>query len=98
MAKKSQAPALPLPALAPGSVPQDYNPQGTAEQRDVVASKDGWSEFTLSDGSVLRLKASLLDAKRAVDQYGPDGNPLYLFQFAIINQLIAPPNLRKKGK
>jgi hypothetical protein len=98
MAKKSQASALPLPPVAPGSVPQDYNPQGVAEQRDVVASKDGWSEFTLSDGSVIRLKASLLDAKRAVGQYGSDGNPLYILQFALVNQLIAPPNLRKKGK
>jgi hypothetical protein len=94
---KPPAPDLSLPAVNPASVPADYNPQGKAEQRDVVASKDGWSEYTLDDGTVLRLKAALLDAKRAVNQYGPDGNPLYVFQFTVINQLIAPKNLRKKG-
>jgi hypothetical protein len=90
-------PSLPLPPVPPGLVPANYNPQGVAEQRNVVASKDGWSEFTLDDGSVLRLKAALLDAKRAVGQYSEDGNPLYILQFAVINQLVAPPDLRKKG-
>jgi len=63
----------------------------------VVASKDGWSEYTLDDGSTIRLKALLLDTKRAIGQYSPDGNPLYIFQFAVVNQVIAPENLRKKG-
>jgi hypothetical protein len=98
MAKKSQAPTFPLPAVPPSTVPPDYNAEGAAEQRDVVASKDGWSEFTLDDGSTIRLKAQLLDAKRAVGQYSPDGNPLYLLQFAVVNQLLAPNNLRKKSK
>jgi hypothetical protein len=94
---ETQTPSLPLPPVRPGSVPSDFNPQGTAEQRNVVASKDGWSEYTLDDGSVLRLKAALLDAKRAVGQYSADGNPLYILQFAVVNQLQAPPGLRKKG-
>ena len=89
-------PRLPLPPVPPGALPPNYDPKGPGEQMDVVASKDGWSEYTLDDGTVLRLKAALLDAKRAVGQYGPDGNPLYIFQFTIVNQLFAPEHLRRK--
>jgi hypothetical protein len=90
-------PKVPLPPVPPGSVPQDFNPKGPGEQMDVVSAKDGWSEYTLDDGTVLRLKAALLDAKKAVGQYGTDGNPLYLFQFTIVNQVLVPPHLRKKS-
>jgi len=67
------------------------------EPRDVVGSKDGWSEYTLDDESVIRVKAAVLDVKRAVDQYGPDGNPLYIFQFAVVTQVKAPDKLKKQG-
>jgi hypothetical protein len=68
------------------------------EPRDVVGSKDGWSEYTLEDGSVIRAKAVILDVKRAVDQYSHDGNPLYILQFAFVNQVQAPDALKKKGQ
>lgn len=64
---------------------------------DVVSSKEAWSEYTLSDGTVIRTKAALLEAKRAVGQYSQDGNPIYVFNFAGLNQVVAPDNLRKKG-
>lgn len=72
-----------------------YDPKGNMEPRDVVGSKDGWSEYTLADGSVIRLKAALLDVKRAVNQYSADGNPIYVFQFAVVNQVSAPDSLKK---
>jgi hypothetical protein len=93
---ETAVPKVALPPIPAGSFPPDYNPQGAGEQRDVVASRDGWSEYTLNDGTVIRLKAALLDAKRAVGQYTVDGNPLYIYQFTIINQVIAPKHLRKK--
>jgi hypothetical protein len=97
IAAEPSVPNVALPPIPPGATPPNYNPQGPGEQRDVIASKDGWSEYTLSDGTVLRLKAALLDAKRAVNQYSPDGSPLYVFQFTIINQVIAPKSLYKKS-
>jgi hypothetical protein len=89
-------PRIPLPSIPPGTMPPNYDPTGPGEQMDVVTSKDGWSEYTLDDGSILRLKATLVDAKRAVGQYSSDGNPLYLLQYTVINQLISPEKLRKK--
>ena len=101
--KPSAAPAAPakpnvaLPPVPLGTVPPNFNPNGPGEQMDVVSSRDGWSEYTLDDGAVLRLKAALLDAKKAVGQYSADGNPLYLLQWTVINQVIVPEKLRKKG-
>jgi hypothetical protein len=93
----------PIPAPIPGHVapsasqfPFGYNPTGAMEQRDIVSSKDGWSEYTLNDGSVIRLKSVLVDVKRAIDQYGPDGNPIYVLQTTFINNLTAPETLKKK--
>lgn len=87
---------VPPPQLATAQISLGYDPKGRMEPRDVVISKDGWSEYTLDDGSVLRTKAVILDVKRAVDQYGPDGNPIYILQFAVINQVQAPNILKKK--
>lgn len=75
-----------------------YNPAGPTEQRDIVSSKDGWSEYTLSDGSIIRSKAVTIDVKRAIDQYSADGNPLYIVQTAVINSVNAPDELKKKSK
>jgi hypothetical protein len=87
-----------VPRMPPGTPFQlGYDPKGQMVPVDVVSSKEAWSEFTLSDGSVVRTKAALLEVKRAVGQYSADGNPIYVFQFAGLNQLIVPDDLKKKG-
>ena len=68
------------------------------EQRDVVHSKDGWSEYTLDDGSIIRLKAVILDVKKAVGQYNLEGDPVYVMQQTIVTNLKAPDDLKKKDK
>ena len=78
-------------------VPLGYDPDGLMEARDVIASKDGWSEYTLEDGTTLRIKAALLDVKRAVDQFANDGNPIYVYQCAIVHRVMAPDKLKKQG-
>jgi hypothetical protein len=98
--RKQPSPA-PIPGHIAPSAPQflfGYNPAGPMEQRDIVSSKDGWSEYTLNDGSVIRLKSVLVDVKRAIDQYGPDGNPIYVLQTTFINNLNAPQELKRKAK
>jgi hypothetical protein len=82
-------PAAPNPNLG-------YDPSGKMEPIDIVSSKDGWSEYTLEDGTILRVKAALLDVKRAVDQYSIDGDPIYLINAALVNQVRAPDKLKQK--
>jgi hypothetical protein len=74
-----------------------FDPTWKYEQRDVVSSKDGWSEFTLNDGSVIRLKAVILDAKRAVGQFGVDGEPTYIMQITVVSHINAPKSLKRSS-
>ncbi len=74
-----------------------YDPKGPAEPIDIVSSKDGWSEFTLADGTVIRAKAAVLDVKKMVGQYNAEGDPIYVLQLTMVNQTRIPDNLKKKG-
>jgi hypothetical protein len=85
------SPPLPHPQVNFG-----YDPTGKTESVDIVGAKDGWSEYTLADGTVLRVKAALLDVRLAVGQYSPDGDPIYVFQAALVNQIKVPDRLKRK--
>jgi hypothetical protein len=74
-----------------------YNPNGPKQPVDIVSSKDGWSEFALEDGTVIRTKAAVLDVQKLVDQYNADGEPIYMLQLTMINQTRVPDNLKKKS-
>ena len=62
---------------------------------DVDSSKTGWSEFTLADGTVVRVKGVVIDAKKVVGQYAADGKPIYLLQITMVNDLVVPDSLMK---
>ena len=76
-------------------------PTPTSPLRDgievgVKESTERWSEVTLEDGSVLRLRPSVLAAIRIEGEFDPEGNPMYALragQVMIISS--APENLRK---
>ncbi len=87
------------PSPQQGSIPIQlgYDPNGPAKSVDVVSSKEGWSEYTLADNTVIRAKAVILDVKRLTDQYAADGEPIYMLQLTFINQTKAPANLKKKA-
>lgn len=90
-------PQGPPQAIAPPpSANLGFDPAGKTEPVDVVNAKDGWSEYTLADGTVMRAKAALLDVKRAVGQYDPNGDPVYVLQAAIVTQINAPDELKRK--
>jgi hypothetical protein len=89
----------PLPAAAPATmqVQLGYDPKGPSESIDIVSSKDGWSEFTLADGAVIRAKTAVLDVKKMTGQYTPEGDPIYVLQLTMVNQTRVPDSLKKKG-
>jgi len=62
-----------------------------------VLSESGSTEVKLSDGSIIRLKNSVLDVWRFEDSYDENGNPLYNIRAAIVpNTISTPEELRKK--
>jgi hypothetical protein len=76
-----------------------YDPMGPMEQRSVVASKEGWSEYTLDDGTILLTRNAIIDVKRAVGQYNlANGDPVYVVQGASLINTMAPDHLKKKQK
>jgi hypothetical protein len=74
-----------------------YDPKGPSEPVDIVSTKEGWSEFTLTDGTVIRTKAVLLDAKKMTGQFNAAGDPIYAIQIIMAQQARVPDHLKKKG-
>jgi hypothetical protein len=71
-------------------VPSDYV--------DIVQSNELWSEFTLKDGTVLRLKPSLVEVRRQRNKFSPDGNPIYNVNAGLLIGVRAPESLRQGAK
>lgn len=96
----SPSPSMPPTVSPPPGFPPGftlgYNPSGPKEPVDIVSSKDGWSEFQLADGTVVRAKAVVLDVKKMVGQYNTEGEPIYELQLTMVNQTRVPPELIKK--
>ena len=82
-----------VPFPTPISPPMDGSEVGVSE------STEKWSEVTLEDGTVLRVKPSVLSAIRMDGQYDPDGNPAYLIKAQqVVMVASAPEHLRKASK
>lgn len=79
------------------SVQLGYDPKGPSEPVDIVSSKDGWSEYTLADGTVIRAKGVVLDVKKMIGQFNAEGDPIYVMQLTLINQARVPERLKKKS-
>jgi len=79
------------------SVQLGYDPKGPWEPVDIVSSKEGWSEFALEDGTIIRAKALLLDVKKMIGQFNAEGEPVYAMQLIMANQARVPDNLKKKS-
>jgi hypothetical protein len=86
-------------ARSPGSISVQlgFDPKGPAEPVDIVSSKEGWSEYTLVDGAVIRSKGVILDVKKMIGQYDADGDPIYILQLTIVNKVRVPGKLKKNG-
>jgi hypothetical protein len=64
----------------------------------VAESTEKWSEFTLEDGTVIRMKATLVSAARVKGEYDSQGNPVYVMNLAsAIGFASVPEKLLKKN-
>ena len=93
--RQSVPPLPPAGPFAPMPIQLGYDPKGPKESVDIESSKDGWSEYTLADGTVIRAKAVVLDVKKMVGQYNADGEPIYELQLTMVNQTRVPDKLKK---
>ncbi len=63
----------------------------TGEAIPVVESIERYSDLTLEDGAVLRIKATASEALRVDDQLDEDGNPVYYAKMHTVVNLLRPP-------
>jgi hypothetical protein len=75
----------------------DY--QGRKVRGEVVgftqAVPEAWNEYNFSDGSSLRMRSSLLEVVRLLDEYGPNGDPIYVFTAQQLANITAAENLKQ---
>jgi hypothetical protein len=64
----------------------------------IVESKEAWGQYTLEDGSVIRVKVSVMGVVRMDGQYDNQGNPTYALKAVLLSTPVSiPENLRKKA-
>jgi hypothetical protein len=62
---------------------------------DFESTSEPFSQYTLADGTTVKVKMVLLDAVR-LDTFDEHGNPVYQFQFQQILGVVPPDSLKKK--
>ena len=71
---------------------------GLADGVDVPITEatERWTELTLADGSVLRVKPNVLSVVRLEGRYDPEGNPMYAVRGQQVMVVAsAPDHLRR---
>ena len=64
----------------------------------IESSTERWSEVTLEDGTVIRIKATPISAARIEGQYDNEDNPVYAVRSTTTTVIVsAPEALRKKS-
>jgi len=64
----------------------------------VRESTERWSEIQLEDGSVLRLKPSVLSAVRIIGEYDPEDNPMYALKAGQVLVIASAPDSLRRPK
>lgn len=60
------------------------------------STTEPFAQYTLSDGTSVKVKMIMLDAVR-LDSYSDQGDPMYQFQFQQVIAVVAPESLKKKA-
>ena len=57
---------------------------------------EGWNEYEISDGSIIRVKLVTTSVVRISDQYDQEGNPIYAVKTSNV-MAVSPPGKLRKG-
>ena len=81
-------------------MPNPMVPEAMSEgwEVGVKESTERWSEVTLEDGSVIRLKPSVIKAIRMDNLFDPEGNPVYALTATQTMVVVSSPEHLRKGK
>ena len=68
-----------------------------AELIPVQQAQEGWSQYLLTDGSIVKIKMVVTDIFRVDGEYDPEGNPVYYVKSTNVLSVNAPEELKKKA-
>jgi hypothetical protein len=54
---------------------------------EVVTAKEAWSEYHLSDGTVLRIKPIMIDVSRVPETQTAAGDPIYNMKSTLVTDV-----------
>jgi hypothetical protein len=84
--------AAALPAMVATQLAAISN-RGPTKSVEIIDKKNPWSDFTLADGTVIRIRPDLVNASRELGKYNPQGQPTYHFSVGVSVAIVAPPAL-----
>lgn len=58
-----------------------------AEELSFEIENEPWSVYRLEDGTVLRLHPVMVNVCRLLDRVKPNGEPIYVYQYAMVPRL-----------
>ncbi len=64
---------------------------------DVLEAKEVWSEYRLSDGTILRIKPIMIAVSRLEGEHTLDGDPVYNMKSTLVTDLRVPQELKKSA-
>lgn len=71
--------------------------QVTGQPVEIETSSEPWAQYTLADGTTVKVKLVMLEAVRLDAQNEATGEPLYQFQFQQIIGVVPPESLKRKA-
>lgn len=63
----------------------------------LIESVERWTELKLEDGSILRVKPTILNVTRIDGHYDPQGNPMYAIQGSQVMTVGSAPDHLRQG-
>jgi hypothetical protein len=81
--------------LSPKKMYPYMNRQVPGEAVEFEPKAEPWTQYTLADGTEVKIKSVLLSAAR-LDEFTPSGEPAYQFQFQYIVSSVVPDALKRK--
>ncbi|MBI3995601.1 MAG: hypothetical protein HY349_06470 [Nitrospirae bacterium] len=59
--------------------------------------QEGWSQYLLTDGSIVKMKIVVTDVFRVDNKYDAEGNPIYYVKSTNVVSVNAPEELKRKA-
>jgi hypothetical protein len=88
--KKTKSPATKAPFIYDGS-------QKTTSVA-VIKTEEEWGIYKLVDGTELKIKPVIIQIKKVIGKYNPNGDPIYVVHGGIAVDAKVPPRLKKKKR